>query len=75
MENEIVSLSRQINEKDRVYKGQQQILEEESIKCENQKQEIEEKDQMINEKEKRIYSLKKKTQELEKFKYVLDYKI
>jgi hypothetical protein len=30
---------------------------------------------MINEKEKRIYSLKKKTQELEKFKYVLDYKI
>jgi hypothetical protein len=44
MENDIVSLSRQINEKDRVYKGQQQILEEESIKCENQKQEIEEKD-------------------------------
>lgn len=30
---------------------------------------------MIGEKEKKIYSLKKKTQELEKFKFVLDYKI
>ena len=30
---------------------------------------------MIQEKEKRIYDLKKKNQELEKFKFVLDYKI
>lgn len=30
---------------------------------------------MIGDHEKRIYSLKKKTQELEKFKFVLDYKI
>ena len=30
---------------------------------------------MIGEKEKKIYSLKRKTQELEKFKFVLDYKI
>ena len=30
---------------------------------------------MIGDKEKKIYSLKKKTQELEKFKFVLDYKI
>lgn len=30
---------------------------------------------MIGEREKRIYNLKKKTQELEKFKFVLDYKI
>ena len=29
----------------------------------------------MKEKEQRIYELKKKTQELEKFKFVLDYKI
>jgi len=34
-----------------------------------------ERDTMIGDKEKKIYSLKKKTQELEKFKFVLDYKI
>ena len=33
------------------------------------------KDTTIGELEKKIYSLKKKTQELEKFKFVLDYKI
>lgn len=37
--------------------------------------EIQERDHMIGDKEKKIYSLKKKTQELEKFKFVLDYKI
>ena len=37
--------------------------------------EIMERDTMIGDKEKKIYSLKKKTQELEKFKFVLDYKI
>jgi uncharacterized protein (DUF3084 family) len=37
--------------------------------------EITVKDQTIGEKEQKIYSLKKKTQELEKFKFVLDYKI
>jgi len=34
-----------------------------------------ERDALIGEKERRIYALKKKTQELEKFKFVLDYKI
>ena len=34
-----------------------------------------ERDDTIQEKEKRIYDLKKKNQELEKFKFVLDYKI
>jgi len=33
------------------------------------------KDTQIGDREKKIYSLKKKTQELEKFKFVLDYKI
>jgi uncharacterized protein (DUF3084 family) len=34
-----------------------------------------ERDETIQEKEKRVYELKKKNQELEKFKFVLDYKI
>lgn len=37
--------------------------------------EIKERDDTIGDKEKRIYDLKKKNQELEKFKFVLDYKI
>jgi chromosome segregation ATPase len=37
--------------------------------------EIKERDRMIGEKEQRIYDLKKQNQELEKFKFVLDYKI
>lgn len=36
---------------------------------------IKERDGTIQDKEKRIYDLKKKNQELEKFKFVLDYKI
>jgi peptidoglycan hydrolase CwlO-like protein len=36
---------------------------------------IKARDDTIGEKEKRIYELKKKNQELEKFKFVLDYKI
>eukprot|EP01012_Entosiphon_sulcatum_P014150 TRINITY_DN1923_c0_g1_i1.p1 TRINITY_DN1923_c0_g1~~TRINITY_DN1923_c0_g1_i1.p1 ORF type:complete len:1205 (+),score=349.53 TRINITY_DN1923_c0_g1_i1:90-3704(+) len=39
------------------------------------KNEIKERDETIGDKEKRIYDLKKKNQELEKFKFVLDYKI
>lgn len=38
-------------------------------------QEIQERDRTIGEKEQRIYDLKKQNQELEKFKFVLDYKI
>merc|ERR1719446_274533 len=40
----------------------------------NQK-EIKERDRMIGDKEGRIYDLKKQNQELEKYKFVLDYKI
>jgi hypothetical protein len=40
-----------------------------------QHSEIHEKDTQIGEREKVIYQLKKKTQELEKFKFVLDYRI
>ena len=34
-----------------------------------------EKNKKITERERRIYELKKKTQELEKYKFVLDFKI
>ncbi|KAI8472173.1 MAG: hypothetical protein J3K34DRAFT_519934 [Monoraphidium minutum] len=39
------------------------------------KREIRERDDTIGDKERRIYELKKKNQELEKFKFVLDFKI
>ena len=41
----------------------------------NHKKEIRERDEIITDKEKRIFDLKKKNQELEKFRFVLDYKI
>jgi cilia- and flagella-associated protein 57 len=41
----------------------------------DQAAEISAKDKLIGDREKKIYQLKKKTQELEKFKFVLDYKI
>ena len=44
-------------------------------KIKTQGMNIMEKDTQIGDLEKKIYSLKKKTQELEKFKFVLDYKI
>lgn len=42
---------------------------------ESQKNELEERDKTIKDKDARIYQLMKKAQELEKFKFVLDYKI
>jgi chromosome segregation ATPase len=39
------------------------------------KTELKEREQTMQDKEANIYELKKKTQELEKFKFVLDYKI
>ncbi|MCJ8731889.1 hypothetical protein PDJAM_G00204930 [Pangasius djambal] len=39
------------------------------------KREIQERDETIQDKENRIYDLKKKNEELEKFKFVLDYKV
>ena len=45
------------------------------LDIENLKAEIKDRDETIGDKEKRIYDLKKKNQELEKFKFVLDFKI
>lgn len=41
----------------------------------SQQLELSEREATIRDKDKRIHDLKKKTQELEKFKFVLDYKI
>merc|ERR1711943_134498 len=42
---------------------------------ESNEKEIRERDKTISDKEHRIFALKKQNQELEKFKFVLDYKI
>eukprot|EP01059_Diplonema_ambulator_P004009 TRINITY_DN13707_c0_g1_i1.p1 TRINITY_DN13707_c0_g1~~TRINITY_DN13707_c0_g1_i1.p1 ORF type:complete len:1204 (+),score=482.85 TRINITY_DN13707_c0_g1_i1:137-3748(+) len=67
-ENEIGNLFESQGEKEGKIKG----LEKDIDALRN---EIRERDETIGDKEKRIYDLKKKNQELEKFKFVLDYKI
>ncbi|KAJ8986164.1 hypothetical protein NQ317_005638 [Molorchus minor] len=54
------------------FKGIIQNLEKEIMDA---KKEIEERDQTIEDKEKRLFQLKRKNQELEKFKFILDFKI
>ena len=73
--SEIEQLKRDIQDKETLLNSQKNTnkdLMEEKAKKEK---EISEKDNIIGEKEKQIYQYKKKTQELEKFKFVLDYKI
>ncbi|KAK7232230.1 hypothetical protein SO694_0003027 [Aureococcus anophagefferens] len=59
--------------------GKEKELQEQIKKLEREisahKTEIKRRDDTIGAKEKKIYELKKKNQELEKFKFVLDYKI
>jgi len=55
-------------------KKQEKINQLDSEKAHNLK-EIRERDKQIGDKEGKIYELKKQNQELEKFKFVLDYKI
>merc|ERR1719183_1866 len=55
-------------------KKQERIDQLQKERDHNQK-EIKERDKMIGDKEQRIYDLKKQNQELEKYKFVLDYKI
>jgi predicted RNase H-like nuclease (RuvC/YqgF family) len=45
------------------------------VASQGHKKEIREREETVVDKEKRIYDLRKKNQELEKFKFVLDYKI
>lgn len=69
----------ELQEKQKEYELRKEELKKSSIRLNEEilakKELIREKDIMITEKERRIYDLKKRTQELEKFKYVLDYKI
>ena len=75
LEAECEELERDKIDKNQLLNSQKQknnLLEDEQRK---KSEEINLNDQTIGEKEKQIYQLKKKTQELEKFKFVLDYKI
>eukprot|EP01064_Diplonema_japonicum_P011612 TRINITY_DN1900_c3_g1_i2.p1 TRINITY_DN1900_c3_g1~~TRINITY_DN1900_c3_g1_i2.p1 ORF type:complete len:1214 (+),score=235.47 TRINITY_DN1900_c3_g1_i2:41-3643(+) len=67
-ENEIGNLFESQGEKEGKIKGLEKDIEA-------LRNEIRERDETIGDKEKRIYDLRKKNQELEKFKFVLDYKI
>lgn len=57
----------------------EQVLQETIVSLrkdlEGNKKQIEERDETLEEKDARIYDLRKKNQELEKFKFVLNYKI
>ena len=61
-----------LQDKEKVYHEQIRALEKEVTA---HKKEIKARDAIIGDKEKRIYELKKKNQELDKFKFVLDFKI
>ncbi len=70
------------NKLERLRQDKDQQVEKQTKACEEFKKslkistdELAKKDKAIGKCEKKIYQLKKKTQELEKFKYVLDYKI
>ena len=75
VESEIEQLTRQIQEKKLQFTIQKTGNENLKLHINEQKKEIHEKDTQIGDRENVIYGLKKKTQELEKFKFVLDYKI
>jgi hypothetical protein len=73
--NEIEQLKRDIQDKETLLNSQKNTNEELKEDKGKKDKEIGEKDNIIGDKEKSIYGYKKKTQELEKFKFVLDYKI
>jgi len=75
LSSDIDQLNRQLQDKKLQHKLQTEATDKLRLTIKTQGIQILEKDQTIGELEKKIYSLKKKTQELEKFKFVLDYKI
>lgn len=75
LETELDHLHRQSIQKEQTVMIQREDKQRLQDLIDKKKQEIDERDNLIADKEKKIYSLKKKTQELEKFKFVLDYKI
>ncbi len=75
LESDIEKLKRDKLEKNIQVNNQNEILRALQKEIKDQAAEISAKDKLIGDREKKIYQLKKKTQELEKFKFVLDYKI
>lgn len=72
---DIDQLKRQLQDQEKVLGDRRKDAEKLRLQIKTQGIQILDKDTTIGELEKKIYSLKKKTQELEKFKFVLDYKI
>ena len=72
---DIDQLKRQLQDQQKVLGDRTKDAEKLRLQIKTQGIQILDKDTTIGELEKKIYSLKKKTQELEKFKFVLDYKI
>jgi chromosome segregation ATPase len=75
LESDIEKLKRDKQEKSIQVSTQTEVLKSLQKEIREQAAEISAKDKLIGDREKKIYQLKKKTQELEKFKFVLDYKI
>lgn len=74
-DQEISKLERAIQDKDAQLEQQKKHIDSLKVQISEKNTEIKKKDNIIGDKEDHIYKLKKKTQELEKFKFVLDYKI
>jgi len=72
---EIGNLERQISEKGVLIDRQDKVNTDLQQQANDLDTQIGQRDKLIGTREKKIYGLKKKTQELEKFKFVLDYKI
>ncbi|KAF4662030.1 WD repeat domain 65 [Perkinsus olseni] len=75
-------LRKQMHKKEEEIRGQQEEarrkqdrIDELMAEREKSLKNIKEQDKVIGEKEQKIYDLKKQNQELEKFKYIMDYKI
>ena len=75
LKEEIEQLKREKQDKTVLLERQKEKNSQLKEEVSRKQEEIKEKDSLIGQKEKDIYTLKKKTQELEKFKFVLDYKI
>ena len=69
------TLVKEIKEKSSQSRGYDQAIVEMKNSIEAQKAELDSRRATVEDKDARIIELKKKTQELEKFKFVLDYKI
>lgn len=75
LEKDIEDQEENIKEMEEEEKKMKAHIKKQDDRIKSLKDEIEKRDRTIGEKEKQIYDLKKCNQELEKFKFVLDYQI